>query len=319
MAKNFDFIIVGAGSAGCVLANRLSADPHMRVLLIEAGPRDWNPVFRIPIMGGRLFVGKYCNWSYMTEPEPHLNGRRIPWPRGRVLGGSSAINGMIYTRGNRLDYDGWAQLGLRAWSYDRVLPYFKRSEAHATGADAYHGADGLLPVGKLMSPNPIFRAFTDAGQQAGLPFNDDFNGERQEGVGRYDYNIKSGERWSAARSFLEPARGRPNLTILTGAQLSRVNPTGERGVEEGEKRGGDREDPERNDELRAHGRAADPAAEDLGAGAHPREQDPALHQRVRRTVHPDEERVARHSAPAGREADGERCQAGRHEQGGTKA
>ncbi len=222
MNKRYDFIIVGAGSAGCVLANRLSADPHTSVLLIEAGPRDWNPVFRIPIMGGRLFMGSYCNWSYLTEPEPHLNGRRIAWPRGRVLGGSSAINGMIYTRGNAQDYDGWAQMGLREWSYERVLPYFKRSEAHLAGADDYHGADGLLPVGKLMSPNPIFEAFVNAGQQTGLPYNNDFNGVQQEGVGRYDYNIKHGERWSAARSFLDPARGRTNLEIVTGALLHRV-------------------------------------------------------------------------------------------------
>ncbi|MFZ1988723.1 MAG: choline dehydrogenase [Alphaproteobacteria bacterium] len=222
MAKTFDFIIVGAGSAGCVLANRLSADPQTSVLLIEAGPRDWNPVFRIPIMAGRLFLGSYCNWSYVTEPEPHLNGRRIPWPRGRVLGGSSAINGMIYTRGNAADYDGWAQLGLRAWSYERVLPYFKRSEARMSGADEYHGADGLLPVGKLLSPNPVFEAFIEAGQQAGLPYNDDFNGAAQEGVGRYDYNVRNGERWSAARSFLDPARARSNLTVATGAQLRRI-------------------------------------------------------------------------------------------------
>ncbi|HXZ68916.1 MAG TPA: choline dehydrogenase [Alphaproteobacteria bacterium] len=223
MARNFDFIIVGAGSAGCVLANRLSADLNNRVLLVEAGPSDWNPVFRIPIMAGRLFLGSYGNWSYITEPEPHLNGRRIPWPRGRVLGGSSAINGMIYTRGNAADYDGWAQLGLRAWSFERVLPYFKRSEAHLTSADDHHGADGLLPVGKLMSPNPLFAAFVEAGQQAGLPYNDDFNGAAQEGVGRYDYNVKNGERWSSARSFLEPARARRNLKVVTGAQLRRIN------------------------------------------------------------------------------------------------
>ena len=222
MKERYDFIIAGAGSAGCVLANRLSADPHTRVLLIEAGPRDWNPVFRIPIMGGRLFLGSYCNWSYLTEPEPHLNGRRIPWPRGRVLGGSSAINGMIYTRGNRLDYDAWAQMGLREWSYDRVLAYFKRSEAHLAGANEYHGANGLLPVAKLMSPNPIFEAFVRAGQETGLAHNEDFNGAQQEGVGRYDYNIRNGERWSAARSFLDPARNRPNLTIITDALLRRV-------------------------------------------------------------------------------------------------
>lgn len=222
MNKSFDFIVVGAGSAGCVLANRLSAAPENRVLLIEAGPRDWNPVFRVPIMAGRLFQGRYCNWNYATEPEPGLGGRRIPWPRGRVLGGSSSINGMIYARGHRLDYDNWAQLGLRRWSYERVLPYFKRSEQHHRGAGEFHGGDGPLPVGPGTSSNPLFDAFVAAGQEAGHPFNADFNGAEQEGVGRYDYNIRNGQRWSAARSFLDPIRRRPNLTILTGARLLKV-------------------------------------------------------------------------------------------------
>ena len=223
MARSYDFIIVGAGSAGCVLANRLSADRATRVLLIEAGPRDWNPVFRVPIMAGRLFAGRYCNWSFATEPEPHMNGRRIPWPRGRVLGGSSAINGMIYTRGNRLDYDGWAQTGLRDWSYDKVLEVFRRSERHHRGASEFHGGKGELPVGPATSSNPLFEAFIQAGVQAGHPLNSDFNGAEQEGVGRYDYNIRHGQRWSSARSFLDPIRDRPNLDILTGAQLLKVN------------------------------------------------------------------------------------------------
>ena len=224
MARSYDVIIVGAGSAGCVLANRLSADRGRRVLLVEAGPRDWNPVFRVPIMAGRLFAGRYCNWSFSTEPEPHLDGRRIPWPRGRVLGGSSAINGMIYTRGNRLDYDGWAQMGLRDWSYDKVLETFRKSEANHRGASEFHGSRGELPVGPATSSNPLFDAFIQAGMQAGHPFNADFNGAEQEGVGRYDYNIKDGQRWSSARSFLgADVRGRPNLDILTGAQLIRVN------------------------------------------------------------------------------------------------
>jgi choline dehydrogenase len=223
MARSYDVIIVGAGSAGCVLANRLSADRARRVLLIEAGPRDWNPVFQVPIMAGRLFAGRYCNWSFSTEPEPHLDGRRIPWPRGRVLGGSSAINGMIYTRGNRLDYDGWAQMGLRDWSYDRVLEAFRRSERNHRGAGEFHGGDGELPVGPATSANPLFEAFIQAGMQAGHRFNPDFNGAEQEGVGRYDYNIRDGQRWSSARSFLDGVRGRPNLDVLTGAQLIKVN------------------------------------------------------------------------------------------------
>jgi choline dehydrogenase len=222
MRLTFDYVVLGAGSAGCVLANRLSASPENRVLLVEAGPRDWNPVFRVPIMAGRLFMGRYCNWSYETEPEPHLNGRRIPWPRGRVLGGSSSINGMIYARGHRLDYDNWAQLGLRSWAYERVLPYFRRSERHHGGGDAFHGSDGLLPVGPATSSNPLFDAFVEAGQQAGHRLNPDFNGEEQEGVGRYDYNIWNGQRWSSARAFLDPARARPNLTVITGAQLLKV-------------------------------------------------------------------------------------------------
>jgi choline dehydrogenase len=222
VAKSYDYIVVGAGSAGCVLAHRLSADPSLRVLLVEAGPRDWNPVFRVPIMAGRLYTQAYCNWSYETEPEPHLNGRRIPWPRGRVLGGSSSINGMIYTRGNRYDYDGWSQMGLLDWSYDKVLPAFRRSERHHGGAGEFHGGSGPLPVGPATSSNPLFDAFVQAGLQAGYRFNPDFNGAGQEGVGRYDYNIWHGQRWSSARAFLDPIRARPNLEILTGAQLLKV-------------------------------------------------------------------------------------------------
>ena len=238
MKQEFDFIVVGAGSAGCVLADRLSADPANRVLLIEAGPRDWNPVFRVPIMAGRLFSGRYGNWGYTTEPEPHLNGRRIAWPRGKVLGGSSSINGMIYTRGNRQDYDDWAQQGLRSWSYERVLPYFKRSESSWRGAGEFHGGDGPLPVGPPSSSHPLFEAFVEAGRQAGMPVNPDFNGADQEGVGRYDYNIRNGQRWSSARSFLDPARSRPNLTILTGAHLLRVILDKGRAVGVAVKRGG---------------------------------------------------------------------------------
>jgi len=220
--KSYDFIVCGAGSAGCVLANRLSADPNNRVLLIEAGPRDWNPVFRVPIMAGRLFMGRYCNWGYSTEPEPHLDGRRIPWPRGKVVGGTSSINGMVYIRGHAADFDQWAQMGLPSWSYERVLPYFKRSEGHYRGGDDFHGAGGPQRVGPPKSKNPIFEAFVQAGIEAGHPFNPDFNGADQQGVGRYDYTIWRGQRWSAARGYLDPARARPNLTIMTGARLLKV-------------------------------------------------------------------------------------------------
>jgi choline dehydrogenase len=218
----FDFIIVGAGSAGCVLANRLSADPRRRVLLIEAGGRDWNPLFRVPLMTGVLLRNRHANWFYRTDAEPHLNGRTLFWPRGKVLGGSSAINGMVYTRGTRLDYDNWAQLGLPGWSYDEVLPAFRRSQAHHAGPSEFQGGDGPLPVSRPDTPNPLFDAFIAAGQQAGFPYNPDFNGAEQEGFGRYDFTIRAGERWSAARAFVDPVRSRPNLTVMTGCQVLRV-------------------------------------------------------------------------------------------------
>lgn len=218
----YDFIIVGAGSAGCVLTHRLSADPGNRVLLLEAGGSDWNPLLRVPLMTGVLLRNRHANWFYRTEPEPNLDGRTLFWPRGKVLGGSSAINGMVYTRGTRLDYDSWAQMGLPDWSYDVVVPAFRRTESYERGADAFRGGDGPLPTSRPNTPNPLFDAFVAAGQQAGYPFNSDFNGAAQEGFGRYDFTTRRGERWSAARAFLDPARKRPNLTIRTGARLLRV-------------------------------------------------------------------------------------------------
>lgn len=218
----FDFVIVGAGSAGCVLANRLSADPGLKVLLLEAGGSDWNPLFRVPLMTGVLLRSRYANWFYRTEPEPHLQNRRLFWPRGRVLGGSSAINGMVYTRGTAMDYDGWSQMGLPEWSFEKVLPAFKRSESYQPGGNALRGSDGPLPVSRPNTPNPLFDAFVAAGQQAGYGYNPDFNGATQEGFGRYDFTTKDGERWSAARAFLDPVRSRPNLTIRTRARLQRL-------------------------------------------------------------------------------------------------
>lgn len=220
--KGHDYIVVGGGSAGCVLANRLSADPAIQVLLIEAGARDWNPLLRVPVMAAWFLAHRFHNWSYATEPEAHLAGRRIDWPRGRVLGGSSAINGMVYTRGNAGDYDHWAQMGMREWSYEKVLPFFKRSEDFSAGANEFHGAGGGLPVTRPATPHKLYDAFVEAGAQAGFPLNDDFNGRNQEGFGRYHFTIKNGERWSSARSFIDPARARPNLHILTGAHLLRV-------------------------------------------------------------------------------------------------
>jgi choline dehydrogenase len=222
MAEGFDYIVVGGGSAGCVLANRLSEDASARVLLVEAGARDWDPLIKVPLMAGFFLRHNLHNWSYETEPEPHMAGRRIPWPRGKVLGGSSAINGMVYIRGNRGDYDHWAQLGLRDWSYERVMQYFKRSENFLDGTSDFHGSGGELPVVRSSAPVPLYDDFINAGVQAGFPRNDDFNGANQEGFGRFHFTQRNGQRWSTARSFLDPARGRANLSILTGAHLLRV-------------------------------------------------------------------------------------------------
>ncbi|OCW56128.1 GMC family oxidoreductase [Hoeflea olei] len=221
MAKTYDFIVVGAGSAGAVLANRLSADGRHQVLLLEAGAKDRNPLVRLPMLMGKLFHSGLYNWHYHTEAEPHLNGRKLYWPRGKVLGGTSTINGMIYVRGNRHDYDRWAQLGLPEWSYDKVLPAFRRSESNPQRGDtAYHSTKGEMTVCRARSDNPLFDTFIEAGRQAGLAFNDDFNGESQDGVGRYDFTIRNGRRWSTASAFLKPAARRPNLTILTGAHAT---------------------------------------------------------------------------------------------------
>jgi choline dehydrogenase len=219
---HYDFIIVGAGSAGCVLANRLSADPANKVLLLEAGGRDRNPLFRLPMLMGKLFHSGLYNWHYQTEPEPYLNDRTLYWPRGKVLGGTSTINGMIYVRGNRHDYDRWSQMGLPGWSYDEVLPAFRRSEAHIQREDEFHKADGELTVCRARGWNPLMDVFTEAGTQAGYPANDDFNGATQEGFGRYDFTIKKGKRWSTSWAFLRPVLHRTNLTVLTGAETTRL-------------------------------------------------------------------------------------------------
>ena len=220
--RSFDYIVVGAGSAGCVLANRLSADPKRSVLLIEAGGKDRNPLFRLPMLMGRLFHSGIYNWRYHTEPVPTLGGRSLYWPRGKVLGGSSTINGMVYVRGNRHDYDRWAQMGLAGWSYDEVLPAFCRSEGHVARDDAFHGTEGELTVCRARGDNPLFDAFVEAGRQAGHPVNDDFNGAEQLGFGRYDFTIRRGKRCSASTAFLKPIRQRRNLAVLTDALVRRV-------------------------------------------------------------------------------------------------
>ena len=218
----FDYIVVGAGSAGCVLANRLSADPERSVLLIEAGGKDRNPLFRLPLLMGRLFHSGIYNWRYHTEPVPGLGGRSLYWPRGKVLGGSSTINGMVYVRGNRHDYERWAQMGLPGWSYDEVLPAFRRSEGHVHRDGAWHGRTGELTVCRARGTNPLFDAFIEAGRQAGHPVNDDFNGPEQRGFGRYDFTIRGGKRCSTSVAFLRPIRHRPNLRIRTGCLVRRV-------------------------------------------------------------------------------------------------
>ena len=217
-----DYVIVGAGSAGCVIANRLSADPDCSVLLIEAGGRDRNPLFRLPMLMGRLFLSGIYNWRYHTEPVPALDGRSLYWPRGKVLGGSSTINGMVYVRGNRHDYDRWAQMGLSGWSYDEVLPAFLRSEAHVQRAGAYHNGTGELTVCRARGTNPLYDLFIEAGRQAGHPVNDDFNGAEQEGCGRYDFTIRRGKRWSTSFAFLRPVRHRRNLSVATDTLTRRV-------------------------------------------------------------------------------------------------
>ena len=216
-----DYILVGAGSAGCVLAHRLSADPDVSVLLLEAGPKDESAGIHIPAAFSKLFQTD-ADWNYRTVPQAHAGGRDLYWPRGKVLGGSSSINAMIYIRGHHADYDGWAADGCEGWGYADVLPYFKRSEDNARGASAYHGVGGPLPVQDPRSPSPFSLAFVDAAEQAGHPRNEDFNGAEQEGGGLYQLTQRGGRRASTASTFLKAARRRPNLQIETGAHATRV-------------------------------------------------------------------------------------------------
>jgi choline dehydrogenase len=227
----YDYIIIGAGSAGCVLANRLTEDGDKRVLLIEAGGKDNSLLVKMPAGVGEL-IGKSgpFNWGFWTEPEPNLNDRKLWWPRGRGWGGSSSINGMIYIRGHARDYDQWRQMGLDGWAYADVLPYFKRSEALEGGADPWHGGEGPMKISKASTPNPIYSATIAAGGQAGYPLTRDFNGFQQEGFGPYQLTIHDGQRWSAARGYLHPARSRPNLTCLTDTRTSRIVVEGGRAV-----------------------------------------------------------------------------------------
>jgi choline dehydrogenase len=220
----YDYVIIGAGSAGCVLAHRLTEDANVRVLLLEAGGKADSMLVRMPATASDLFsVQGPCNWGFWTEPEPHLGGRQLWWPRGRGWGGSSAINAMVYIRGHARDYDEWRQLGLEGWSYAEVLPYFKRAETFEAGGNAYHGSAGPLHVAPARSANPLFRAVIDAGREEGFPVTTDFNGARQEGWGPYHLNIKDGERWSAAAAYLRPILGvRRNLDARTKVHVTRI-------------------------------------------------------------------------------------------------
>lgn len=218
----YDYVIVGAGSAGCVLANRLSADPNRRVLLLEAGGRDLHPFIHMPAGIARLVHNRRINWNYSTQPEPALNGRRLYWPRGKVLGGCSSINAMCYVRGQPQDYDGWARDGANGWAYDDVLPYFRKSERQQRGASPYHGADGPLAVEDLRTRNPLTEVFVAAGMHTGLPFNEDFNGARQVGVGHYQVTQRDGRRCSASVAYLDPVKERRNLTVETHSLAEEV-------------------------------------------------------------------------------------------------
>jgi choline dehydrogenase len=219
----YDYIVVGAGSAGCVLAARLTETPGVRVLLLEAGPADRSWEIEMPAAVGRLVSTERFNWNYVSEPEPGLDGRRLTHPRGRVLGGSSSINGMVYIRGHAYDYDTWARNGAPGWSYAEVLPYFKRAEHHIHGADEYHGGTGPLAVfAPELEASPLATAFVRAASEAGYPLTRDVNGAQQEGFGRIDRTTRNGRRWSAARAYLYPVLDHPGLALRTGALVHRV-------------------------------------------------------------------------------------------------
>jgi 4-pyridoxate dehydrogenase len=229
----YDYVVVGAGSAGCVLAYRLTADPTIRVLLLEAGGRDTHPLIHVPIGLGKIWEQRLFDWGYDTEPEPRLDGRRIEAMRGKVLGGSSSINVMAYVRGHPGDYDRWAKNGCRGWSYADVLPYFKRCETWERGENAWRGGDGPLSVIDSRNRDPLFDAWLAAAREADWPYTEDYNGKQPEGFGHSQWTIRNGRRCSAAAAFLRPALGRPNLTVETHALATRVLLDGRRatGVE----------------------------------------------------------------------------------------
>jgi choline dehydrogenase len=230
MSLEVDYIVVGAGSAGCVLANRLSENPGNRVLLLEAGGPDTNPWIHVPVGYFKTMHNPKTDWCYVTEPDAGIANRQLQWPRGKVLGGSSSINGLLYVRGQREDYDRWVELGNEGWSYAEVLPYFKKSEDQERGASEYHGVGGPLKVSDLRLRRPIADHFIAGAKDIGIPFNEDCNGAVQEGVGYFQQNAYNGLRWSTAKGFLRPAKNRPNLIVKTRAQATRVLFEGKRAV-----------------------------------------------------------------------------------------
>ncbi|MBT8065243.1 MAG: choline dehydrogenase [Gammaproteobacteria bacterium] len=224
----YDYIIVGAGSAGCALAGRLSENPNNRVLLLEAGGRDWHPFIHMPAGLAKLIGLDHINWSYETEPQAEMHGRQLYWPRGKVLGGSSSINAMCYCRGHRKDYDSWAEEGAEGWGFDEVLPFFMRSEDQENGPCEYHGSGGPLGVQNLLHTNPLSGIFIDAAEQAGFDRTEDFNGPKQRGFGYYQVTQREGRRCSAAVAYLRPASGRANLAVMTRAHATRIVFDGDR-------------------------------------------------------------------------------------------